>query len=197
MNKNIDFKKIWNRREIEVPEIKDLYNKAKKFKRNSLNAVIIANILLLTVLLFIGIIWYYYQPELITTKIGIILSILAIIVYLIPYNKMMFPLILKNDIGVNSQEYLHQLIKLKEKQIFQQTTILSIYFLFLSIGLGFYLFEFVSKMTSVWGIITYSVIILWIAICWLYLRPKAIEKQNAKLNKLLLKFHDMKNQILN
>jgi len=194
MNNNIDFKKIWNKQEIEIPDVKDLYNKANKFKKNSLFKLILANISLLITSIIIGFIWYYFQPEMVTTKIGIILVILAMVIYLISYNRQL-PLLSKNDMELTSKEYLQQLIKLKEKQIFQQTTMLSTYFIILSLGIGLYLFEYTSKMSNIGGVISYTVIILWFAINWFYFRPKVIKKQNAKLNTLLLKFKDVNNQI--
>ena len=72
---------------------------------------------------------------------------------------------------------------------------LSIYFIILSLGIGLYLFEYVSRMTITWGIITYAITILWFTINWFYLRPKTITKQNAKLNKLLVEFEKLNNQM--
>lgn len=195
METNIDLKKIWNKQNIETPEVEILYTKANKLKRKSFLSLIIVNITLLLTTTFIGFIWYYYQPELITTKIGIILTILAIIIFLLPYNKQ-FSLLTKNKKALNSKEYLQQLIELKEKQIFQQTTMLSVYFIILALGVGLYLFEYVSKMTVIWGITAYSLTTLWFALNWFYIRPKVIKKQNTKLNKLLAEFKKLNNQMM-
>jgi len=195
METNIDLKKIWNKQKIEAPKVKILYAKANKLKSRSFLKLILVNITLLLTITFIGFIWYYYQPELVTTKIGIILTILAMVIFVLPYNKQ-FSLLSNTKTEPNSKEYLQQLIKLKEKQTFQQTTMLSVYFIILSLGIGLYLFEYVSRMTITWGIITYAITILWIAINWFYLRPKIITKQNAKLNKLLIKFKKLNNQMI-
>jgi predicted signal transduction protein with EAL and GGDEF domain len=194
MDTNIDLKKIWNTQKAETPEVEVLYAKANKLKGKSFLKLILVNVTLLLTITFIGFIWYYYQPEFVTTKIGIVLTILALIIFLLSYNKQ-FSLLSKTKTEPNSKEYLQQLIKLKEKQIFQQTTMLSIYFIILSLGIGLYLFEYVSRMTITWGIITYAITILWFAINWFYLRPKTITKQNAKLNKLLVEFEKLNNQM--
>jgi predicted signal transduction protein with EAL and GGDEF domain len=194
METNIDFKKIWNTQKIETPKVEILYAKANKLKSRSFLKLIVVNITLLLTITFIGFIWYYYQPELVTTKIGIILTILAMLIFLLPYNKQ-FSLLSKTKTEPNSKEYLQQLIKFKEKQTFQQTTMLSIYFILLALGIGLYMFEYVSKMTITWGIITYAITILWFAINWFYVRPKTITKQNAKLNKLLGEFEKLNNQM--
>jgi membrane protein YdbS with pleckstrin-like domain len=194
METNIDFKKIWNTQKIKTPKVEILYAKANKLKSRSFLKLIVVNITLLLTITFIGFIWYYYQPELVTTKIGIIFTILAMLIFLLPYNKQ-FSLLSKTKTEPNNKEYLQQLIKLKEKQTFQQTTMLSIYFILLALGIGLYMFEYVSKMTITWGIITYAITILWFAINWFYVRPKAITKQNAKLNKLLGEFEKLNNQM--
>lgn len=195
METNIDFKKIWNKQIIETPDVEILYSKVNKLKSRSFLKLIVVSITLLLTITFIGFIWYYYQPELITTKIGIILIILATIIYLLPFNKQ-FSLLTKNKTEPNSKEHLQQLIKLKEAQVFQQTKMLSVFFIMLSLGIGLYLFEYVSGMTITWGIITYSITALWFAINWFYLRPKAITKQNTKLNKLLVEFEKLNNQMI-
>lgn len=195
MNNDIDFKKIWTQKEIEIPEVKDLYIRANRFKRNNLYKLIAANILLLIVSIFIGLIWYYFQPKFTTTKIGIVLAIVAMLIYLISFNRQLPLLSIKNT-ELNSTDYLQHLIKLKEKEIFQQTTMLSIYFILLSLGIGLYLLEYVSKMTVIWGVVTYGLTGLWFAVNWFYFRPKVIEKQNAKINNLILKFKEVNNQII-
>ena len=196
METNIDLKKIWNTQKIETPNVEILYNKANKLKSRSFLKLVVVNIALLLTIIFFGFIWYYYQPELVTTKIGIILIILAILIFLLPFNKQS-SLLTKNKTEPNSKEYLQQLIKLKEMQVSQQTKILSVYFILLALGIWLYMFEYVSKMTITWGIITYAITTFWFAINWFYLRPKAITKQNAKLNKLLVEFEKLNNQMNN
>jgi len=195
MKTNIDLKKLWNKQNIETPEVEILYSKAKKLKSRSLLKLIAVNITLLLTITFIGFIWYYSQPELVSTKIGIMLTIIAMIIFALPYNKQ-FTLLAKNKTEPNSKEYLEQLIKLKGKEKFQQTTILSVYFITLSLGIGLYIFEYVSNMTITWGIISYAFTILWIAINWFYLRPKVITKRNTKLNKLIFDFEKINDQMI-
>ena len=194
METNIDLKKIWNTQKIETPNVEILYNKANKLKSRSFLKLVVVNIALLLTIIFFGFIWYYYQPELITTKIGIVITMLAMLIFLLPFNKQ-FSLLTKNKAEPNSKEYLQQLIKLKEMQVSQQTTILSVYFILLALGVGLYIFEYVSKMTITWGIMTYAITTFWFAINWFYLRPRAITKQNAKHNTLLAEFEKLNNQM--
>ena len=195
METNIDLKKIWNTQKVETPNVEVLYAKANKLKSKSFIKLIVVNVTLLLTIAFIGFIWYYYQPEFVTTKVGIILTILAIIIFLLPFNKQ-FSLLSEPKTEPTIKEFLQQLIKLKKSQVFQQTTLLNIYFIMLTLGVGLYLFEYVSRMTITWGIIVYGITELWFAINWFYIRPKIIKKQNAKLNKLLAEFEKLNNQMI-
>jgi membrane protein YdbS with pleckstrin-like domain len=194
MDNNIDFKDLWKKQTVSRPNIDELLSKLKQYKRGSLRKLILTNIILIATCAFIIFIWYRYQPEFISTKIGIVLAVLAMAIYLFIYNKLaiFFKTI---DSTQSNNEYLQQLISIKTKQQFLQTTILSLYFILLGIGLCLYMYEYASKMTSFWGIFTYVAMIVWIGFVWLYLRPKEINKQENKINGLISKFEDINNQL--
>lgn len=195
MENKLDLKKIWKQQYIETSEIKELHKKAVEFKRKYLFKLIIINMLMLVTSILIFLIWHYYKPELLSTKIGIVLIILAMATYTISYNKVI-PLLLKNDAKKTSKEFIKEYINLKKKQKFQQKTMLSFYFLFLSLGILMYLFEPTIRMTFFSKIAIYGFTLIWIAINWFYFRPKVIQKQNKKINKLLVKLKEIENQSL-
>jgi len=195
MSANIDLKKIWNTYQEPIPEVKNLFEKANRFKRKGLYKLIILNVLLIVTFIFMGFIWYYYQPRLWTTKIGFVLTFAALVLA-IAFNNTTIPLLLSSSIESNSKNYLQQLIKLRKKQLFLHTTILSIYFLLLSIGIGFYMFEHILKMTLLWRVFAYGITLIWILINWFYFRPKIISKQQAKMNKLITDFEELREQFI-
>jgi len=194
MNSNIELKNLWHKQQVETPNVEKLYAKANELKRKSLIQLTVVNLALLLTVGFIGFIWYYYQPELLTTKIGIVLTILAVLIFLLPFGKQ-FSILTQSQTESNSKEYLQQLIKLKQAQMFQQTTMLSVYFIMLPLGVGLYLFEYVIRMPLIWGVFTYVLTALWFGFTWFYLRPRTIRKQNAKLNELLEKFEELNHQL--
>lgn len=194
MNTDIDFKKIWSAQKMETPEIKEIYDASNRFKRKALFKLILVNTLLILTISFICFIWYYYQPEFITSKIGIVLTILAMVVYLIPYNRAI-PLLIESSIELSSKIYLQQLIQLKEKQLFLQTKVLSAYFLLLSVGIGLYMFEYTLLMPMSWRVVAYGLTLLWIAFNWFYLRPMTIKKQNTKMDDILNDFRELDRQL--
>ncbi|KAB1230143.1 hypothetical protein [Chryseobacterium viscerum] len=194
MATNIDFKNIWKQQTSSKPNIEELLGKLKKFRNQNLRRLIFANIALITTSLLIIFIWYRYQPQMITTKIGIVLVILAMVIFLLAYNKM-FMVFYKIDQTQSNNEYLQSLYVVKSKQKFMQTTILNLYFIMLFLGICFYMYEYTSRMTFSSGALAYAITLAWIAFNWFYLRPRTIKKQEGKLNELINKFEEINNQL--
>ncbi|ASK30690.1 hypothetical protein CEY12_11440 [Chryseobacterium sp. T16E-39] len=191
---NIDFKNIWQKQKVNQPDIKDLLNKLKQFKSKNLRKLIIANILLTLTGVFIILIWLHYLPEFVSTKIGIVLILLAMTVYLFAYNKM-FALFYKTDDTQPSTEYLKNLYLIKNRQRFMETRMINTYFIMLTTGICLYMYEYASRMSITMAIVTYSITLLWIGFNWFYVRPRTIKKQQTKLNELIKKFEDISQQL--
>jgi len=194
MDNNIDFKDLWVKQTISPFNTNDLFSKVNRLKRTSLRKLIIANVLLIVTCVFIMFIWYYYQPKLITTKIGIVVCILAMVIYLFAYNQF-FPLLKTIDYKQSNIEYLQDLISIKTKQHFLQSTMLRLYFIMLSSGLCLYLYEYSLMMPTFWAILSYTVTLAWIGYNWFYIRPKIIKKQQIKIDDLISKFENVKRQL--
>lgn len=191
---NIDFKDLWKKQAVSQPNIEDLMARLKQFKKAGLRSLWKTNILLFATSAFIVFVWYYYQPQFISTKIGIVLAIAAMILYVAVYNGMLR--IYKDiDTTQTNQEYLQRLILLKRQQQFMQSTVLSWYFVLLLAGICLYMYEYASRMTVFYALITYGVTLLWIGFNWFYMRPKQIKKQQAKINELIAKFEDINKQL--
>jgi small-conductance mechanosensitive channel len=194
MSSNIDFKALWQQQPVSQPDMKDLMDRLHQFKQSNIRRLIKTNILLIATSLFIGFIWYYYQPQLTTTKIGIVITILAMVIFLFVYNKM-FALFNKIDNTSDNAHYLQSLIVIKGKQRFLHHTMMNLYFIMLMAGIGLYMYEYTSRMTMAAGIITYVVTLMWVVFNWFYLRPKTIKKQQAKLDDLISKFEGINKQL--
>lgn len=194
-NNNIDFKDLWKKQTVSQPNIEDLLARLKQFKKVGLRCLWITNILLLATCGFIVFIWYFYQPEFISTKIGIVVMIATMVIYLLVYNRLLT--IYKNiDATQSNQEYVEKLILIKKKQQFMQSTMLSLYFILLGIGISLYMYEYAVRMTIFWGSFTYGMTFLWMMINWFFIRPKQIKKQQAKINALIEKFEEVNKQLI-
>ncbi|MGR3855979.1 hypothetical protein [Chryseobacterium indologenes] len=194
MDSNIDFNNIWKQQTSNRPNMEELLGKLKKFRNQNLRRLIFANIALIATSLLILLIWYRYQPELITTKIGIVLVVLGMVIFLFAYNKM-FMIFYKIDQTQSNHEYLQSLYVVKNKQKWMQTTILNLYFVMLFLGICLYMYEYTSRMTLSSGILAYALTSVWIAFNWFYLRPRTIKKQQGKLDELINKFEEINNQL--
>lgn len=172
----------------------DLLSKINKFKKSNLKSLILTNLLLIITSLFIIFIWVYYQPQMITTKIGIILTILAMVIFVIANNQS-FALFRKITTTQSNSEYMINLIAIKAKQQFMQTTMLNLYFVLLSTGIGLYMYEYTQLMKAFWGIFAYGITSIWILFNWFYLRPKQIKKQQSKLDEIIGKFKMLNEQL--
>ena len=194
MRNDLDLKQLWDRQDAIIPDAKELFEKARGFGRGNLRKLYITNLLLITTSAFIIFIWHHYQPAMITTRLGMIFIILAMLLYLLVYNQMI-PLLKNISYEKNNNEYLEQLLKFKRKQLFLQNTMTNIYFILLTTGLCMYMIEYALRMNLLWRISSYALTILWIAINWFYFRPKTIRRQQAKLNGLIDKFETVKGQL--
>lgn len=194
MDTNIDFKNIWKQQTSNKPNMEELLGKLKKFRNESLRKLILTNLLLIATCVGIAFIWYHYQPQLAATKIGIVLVILAMVIFLFAYNRL-FMVFYKIDSTQSNNEYLQNLYLVKNKQKFMQTTMLNLYFIMLFLGICLYMYEYTSRMTPVSGILAYAVTFIWIGFNWFYLRPKTIKKQQEKLDGLINKFEEINNQL--
>ncbi|AWK03224.1 hypothetical protein HYN56_02900 [Flavobacterium crocinum] len=191
---NIDFKDLWKKQSVSQPDMKDLLLRVGKFKKTALRSLWITNILLFATGAFIIFIWMYYQPQFISTKIGIVLTILAMVIYVLVYNRLL-KIYNSIDAEQSNHDYLQKLIEIKKKQQFLQTKMMSFYFIALTIGICLYMYEYASRMSFLGASLTYGITLLWMLFNWFYIRPKQIKKQQSKLNSLIEKFEEVNNQL--
>lgn len=194
MSANIDFKNLWKQQEAEQPELSDLMLLLRSYKNKGLKRLVLTNVLLVMTMVGLVLIWYYFQPQLITTKIGLITTILAMPIFVLAYNTLFKYYKSASEFESNSA-YLKNLITIKRKQKFMQTTMLQLYFILLSLGVCLYLYEYVKLMPTVVGLLVYALTLAWLAFNWFYLRPKTIKKQEKKLDILIKKFEMINRQL--
>lgn len=193
MSNHIAFKDLWQRKSAEPPSLSEIYGLAAKSKRGLLKKTMLINFIYGITAVFIIGIWLYYQPQLLTTKIGISVTIIAISSFVMAQNRML-PLLKKEADNVTLNDYLEQLKQIRQKELFMQTTMMNVYFVLLSIGILLYMYEYVAKnFLSI--SVTYGISIAWIAFNWFYLRPKTIKKEQNKTNSLIAKFENLQKQL--
>jgi len=200
MSTEIDFKSLWNKQPVDAsPDIKEITAKAEKLRRYTARKLIIMNLILLGTVVFIIAINLNIHKEWLTTKIGIILMVTGMLLYLVVYNRMI-PLLFKNNPDNSSQEYLNQLIAIKRKHAFLDTIMINIYFTFLSSGMLLYMVQFALRMKTIggiayYGIAYYVVIVLWMAFAWFYLKPRDARKRQKKFGDMITRLEEVNKQL--
>jgi len=141
MKREIDLKKLWSAQGAPEPDRSDLLLRIKKIRNRGLRSILWANICLIATSAFIVGVWIIFQPQFLSTKLGIIVVILAMLMFLFFQNKSI-RFYRDADSAQTNGEYLNALLKIKLRQRFVQHTILSAYFALLSVGLWLYLYEY-------------------------------------------------------
>lgn len=194
MSADIDFKALWNHEETSVPDVKEIFNKAGQLNRKTRNKIWRANILLSLTVIFIMWVCWYCQPQMISTKIGIVLITVAIASLLTATNQLL-PLLFKVNLETDSRQYLDQLIHIKHKQEFLNKTMLTVYFILLSSGVFLYMLEYAGRGSLVFQLVAYGMTFAWIAFSWFYIRPKTIKKQQKAINDIIVKLELINDQL--
>lgn len=194
MENNINFSKMWNEQNIAQADVQNIFNRIKKYRQKNLSQIIFANGISILTTVFIIVIWYFAKPQFISTKIGIVITILAMIIFLFAYNKQ-FPLLKKLNETNSNKSYLENLLMLQEKQKKLHSKMVSLYFIMLSLGIGLYMIEYAARMPLLLAIACYATVAIWFLFNWFYLRPKTIAKQQNKLNTLIEHLNNIQNQI--
>ena len=98
-------------------------------------------------------------------------------------------------VETDSRGYLNQMIKLKRKQEFIGSTLISAYFIFLSLGLALYMIEYVRRGSLVFQLSAYGLSFAWIAFAFFYLAPKGIRKQRKAINEVIARLEEVNGQL--
>lgn len=193
-NSPIDLKELWNRQPSPAPDKKDLFKKIDRLKASGLKKILLINICLGLTSAFIIFIWIYFQPQFLSTKIGIVLTILAMVIFLFMQNRSI-PLYKKVNEAQSNNAYLSNLLAIKQTEQFLQTRLLNVYFVLLTLGIGLYMYEYTSRMSLPAGIAAYAITLAWMAFNWFVLRPKQIQKNKRKIEPVIQQLEEMKTRL--
>ncbi|MDR0680733.1 MAG: hypothetical protein LBG15_02605 [Dysgonamonadaceae bacterium] len=194
MRTNIELKELWRKQTVPAVNLADLLIRIENYKTSGLKKIILLNALLVLTVFFVIFIWIYFNPQLLSSKIGIILTILPMIITIV-FNKNTIPLYIKTDKSQSNVDYLNNLLEIKEKESYIQTKIMNLYFILLSTGIGLYMYEYTLMRSLIWGIVAYAAVLLWIGFNWFVLRPKIIRRNEQKIIDLIQQLEKVKSQI--
>ena len=191
MNKDLEFKELWNVSTPTIPNEEEIIKKVQALKRK---IQLHAGMGIMSLLLTIGVIvWVLvsFNFEIWTTKTGIILVVTALTLGIL--NAMRTLMTPSNTSLQSNKDYLEQLIIIKDQQHFTHTILMRVYFAFLTVGMLLYMYEFALKMPGIFGWIAYGLTISWMAFAWFYWGPKIIKKQRAAMDETIGKLREVIN----
>jgi len=155
--------------------------------------LLLVSIGLILGVVFIIWIWVAIDQNLFSTKLGLVMIIVGMLIHIFPSAKYFSAIKKLNNTSTN-KEYLQNLKNVKSRQHLIQTKFLSIYFALLGIGILLHTYEYAMMMPNPWGVVAYAATIAWIAFAWFYLRPKKIKKDRAKLDEIILHYDNINAQ---
>jgi len=190
----VDFRALWQKQATPTADLQALQEKIDRMKRGKVRRILLTNLCLAATCVFIGWIWYYYQPELISTKIGIVLAIVAMVMFIVVQGSAL-SLYRKGNESQSNESYLADLLAIKQRERLIHTTVTNAYFALLTTGLCLYLYEYTLKMNRAGAVVSYVVTLVWVGINWFYFRPRQIRKDRNKINDMVERLQQVKGQL--
>ncbi len=195
MDNNDDLKALWGAGvAAPAPDITALLTRATTVKRKARNKMIWGNLLLVLTSIFIAWVWIHYQPQMLTTKIGIVLCILAMLLYIVTSTSML-QFLFRSEPDMDTASYLAQMLRLRQQQEYLQKTIMTAYYILLSTGMALYMIEYATMLGRRYGLIAYLVTFGWIGLAWFYIRPRTARKQLAPINEVIKQLEQVQQQL--
>jgi len=185
MAANINLNELWRQQEVPKANKEEVLKRVDLLKKSKRREVILLNLALLSVGFFIIWIWYFFQPAMLSTKIGIILTLLAFVVFLVPFNRLFALYKYDPDGSRTSKSYLTNLKIISGKELILQSFTLRLYLMLLGVGMGLYLYEYSCLMPLIWQILTYVLFGGWILFNWFYIQPKQTAIKRKTLEELI------------
>ena len=195
MDNKDELKALWSMGgTAPAPDIAALLLRAGSVKRRARNKIIWGNLLLVLTSVFIAWVWIHYQPEMLTTKVGIVLIIASMAMYIVTSTSML-QFLFREEPDMDAASYLAQLLQLRQKQEYLQKTTMTAYYILLSTGMALYMIEYATMLGRRYGLIAYAVTFGWIALAWFYIRPRTTRRQLAPLNEAIKQLEQVQQQL--
>ncbi len=193
MNTNPDFKQLWQQQPAATPNLESFLGFARDYRKKQSVKKWKANAMLGITVFFIAYIVSRIDGLEWTTLAGALIVMLAVLLYLVMYNRL-FAALGGADYKDNNREYLQRLLVYQRRQQFLQRRGISGYFILLCAGLALYMVPFLRRMTPL--IATMAVLLTagWIAFSWFYFRPRTQKRETAELDALIKKCEALNRQ---
>lgn len=175
---------LWKKQAVPAANPAEIRKRIGAFRRDALWKAFFLNAVLVLTVAFLIFVWVYFQPRLLVTKIGILVGILPIGMVVLSHRKLV-SLYRALDAKQPNMDYLDHLLRLKEREHFLQTRVMSLYFVLLPLGLMLYMYEYTLGMSGTFRVAAYVALLLWVAFNWFVLRPRIVGRRRRKMDALI------------
>ena len=187
-----DLKKIWlTANTSSLPGPNEMIQFVKKYRNQKLVkklALIVAALLATVTEIFVV---FFYKSTMLTTRLGegciIAAGIILISTTINSFNRIYT---LKDT---SNKDFIKFFEKTRQRQLFYHQKTQVVAFAFCSAGLLLYLFEYVYK-NAVLAIIAYAVLVAYLLVMWLIVRPKTFKKHTRKMDETMKKLEILSKQ---
>ena len=149
---------------------------------------------LLFTAIFIAWIGIEYDAKFITTRIGVVITLIAVIGGMGFSSQALKYILWPLDNATDNMAYLAKMKEYQHKQYYMQTTGMMAYFIVLSIGMALYMYEF-THANLPFMLIAYGLTFGWILFAWVYIRPRQTRIEREKLNTIIEQLERVVGQI--
>ncbi len=195
MINDIDIKSLWKGQQTPVADLSVIRKKIKCFRLHRIGEAYAVILLMILTIVFGTVMWICCTPLLTVTKVGVTLLSIGFMLPVLSYGRLLCHYY-RLKVDSSHIDYIDNLLRIKKQEYRQQHLILNLFFFFLSIGLALYGYEYTFFHSFYWGIIVYSMLLLWIALNWFVLRPRVIRKRNRKFNEFVRHIESYRKQLL-
>ena len=186
MMNDIDIKSLWKGQQAPVADLSAIRKKIKRFRLRRIGEAYAVIMLMILAIVFGAVIWICWTPLLTVTKVGITLLSIGFMLPALSYGRLL-RLYYGLKIDSTNIDYIDNLLRIKKREYRQQHLILN---------LALYGYEYTFFHSFYWGIIAYSILLLWIALNWFVLRPRIIRKRNHKFYDFMRYIESHREQLL-
>lgn len=194
MESDFDIKELWKKQVVPPADRAEMQKQIRRLRKNGFKKSVFLHLILLLTIVFMIFIWTYFNPNLLSTKIGIIIGILPMCI-VVMFNRKMISLYKALDEKQTNKDYLNNLLVLKEKENFMHTKVMGLYVILLSVGIVLYMYEYTLGWTLAFRVMAYSALFLWVAVNWFVLRPVMSGRSRRKLDALIKQVERIKSQM--
>ncbi|MGZ4035373.1 MAG: hypothetical protein ACXVP4_10955 [Bacteroidia bacterium] len=192
-----ELKNIWQQADQkDLPSVKEILSEVAKSRKKMMRKNIFGALILSFTFAYIAWIGIHYNFQYITTKIGVVITLISILTGIFFNTKLAKMLLKQSNPTLDNSSYLQQLKEYRNQQRTIQTKGITLYFILLTLGIVLYMYEFAAR-DVIFGIISYSITLTWIAFNWFYLRKRTINKQQKEINTQIENIEKLINHINN